>query len=64
MSFTGGRSWQCDNEDCGADGNYDLNSGHPLPRATLLQTPDGVTALRAQMDQELARRRDAGWVPS
>jgi hypothetical protein len=43
----------------GHEGEYP-QSGEGLPRATLLRNGDaGVTALRAQMDQELARLREA-----
>lgn len=58
--FSGGREWICDNEH---EGEYPAE-GENLPRATLLRNgPAGVTALRAQMDQELARLRDAGGGP-
>ena len=55
--FSGGREFVCDN---GHDGQYPAE-GEGLPRATLLRNGEaGVTALRAQMDQELARLRDGG----
>jgi hypothetical protein len=58
--FSGGREWICDNEH---EGEYPAE-GENLPRATLLRNGDaGATALRAQMDQELARLRDSA-VPS
>lgn len=53
--LSGGREWYCPK--CEASGEYEGTEN--LPRATLLRTPEGVTALRAQMDQELARRRDS-----
>jgi uncharacterized protein (DUF983 family) len=56
QTFSGGREWYC--PACGADGEYPPDG--QLPRATLLQTPEGRVALRAQLDQELASRRDRG----
>lgn len=54
--FSGGREWYC--PACGTDGAYPAE-GDGLPRATLLRNGDaGLTALRAQMDQELARLQD------
>lgn len=55
QAFSGGREWYCPG--CGADGTYPDHMEDP-PRAVLLQTPEGRIALRAQMDQELARLRD------
>jgi hypothetical protein len=52
QSFSGGREWYC--EACDTTGEYPTD-GPGLPRATLLRTPEGTVALRAQMDQELAR---------
>lgn len=49
--FSGGREWYC--ERCDINGEYPPDG--PLPRATLLATPEGRVALRAQMDQEIAR---------
>lgn len=54
QTFSGGREWYC--PFCEAEGEYP-DTGENLPRATLLRCPEGVVALRAQMDQELARRR-------
>jgi hypothetical protein len=56
QSFSGGREWYC--EACDTTGTYPKD-GPGLPRATLLRTPEGTVALRAQMDQELARRAEA-----
>ena len=53
QTFSGGREWYC--EACDTTGEYP-EGGPGLPRATLLRTPEGAVALRAQMDQELARR--------
>lgn len=56
--LSGGREWYCPG--CGADGSYPAE-GENLPRATLLRNGEaGVAALRAQMDQELARLTDGG----
>ena len=56
--FSGGREWYC--PACDTNGEYPAE-GENLPRATLLRNGDaGATALRAQMDQELARLRDGG----
>lgn len=52
--FSGGREWCCQN--CDADGEYPV--GQTPRRLLWLQTEEGRTALRAEMDQELARRRD------
>ena len=54
--FSGGREGHC--PDC--DDNFSLSAlpEDEQPRATLLQTEAGRIALRAQMDQELARRRE------
>jgi hypothetical protein len=53
--FSGGREFTCDNHH---EGEYPAE-GEDLPRATLLRNGEaGVVALLAQMDQELARRRD------
>ena len=62
--FSAGREWYC--PACGSDGPYPAEGDGPypaegdgLPRATLLRNGEaGLTALRAQMDQELARLRD------
>lgn len=54
QAFSGGREWRCPK--CATSGEYP-QEGEGLPRATLLRTPEGVVALRAQMDQEMARRR-------
>ena len=54
--FSGGREMFCN----ACDDNFPIPEDAPnKPRATLLQTEAGRTALRAQMDQELASRRDA-----
>jgi transposase-like protein len=54
-SYSGGREMYC--PDC--DDNFPIpdDESNP-PRAKLLQTWEGRAALRAKMDQELARRRD------
>ena len=57
QTFSGGREFYCPG--CGNQGSYP-EEGENLPRATLLRTPEGQIALRAQMDQELARLRDEG----
>lgn len=58
-TFSGGREWDCtDYEGCGADGTYP--EGEEPRRAGLLRTEAGRVALGAEMDQELARRRDGG----
>lgn len=54
--FSGGREFYC--PACETTGSYP-EEGEGLPRATLLRNGEaGLTALRAQMDQELARRRE------
>jgi hypothetical protein len=54
--LSGGREWYC--PACDTNGEYPAE-GEGLPRATLLRNGEaGLTALRAQMDQELARLRD------
>lgn len=58
QAFSGGREWLCLDLGCEATGEYPAE-GEGLPKATLLRRPEGVTALRAMMDQELARRRSA-----
>lgn len=54
--FSGGKEWYCPG--CEADGSYE--EGQAPRRAKLLQSEEGRTALRAEMDQETARRDDAG----
>lgn len=54
--FSGGREWYC--ETCEDTGEYPPDAAPR--RAQMLQSPAGVIALRAEMDQELARRREAG----
>lgn len=54
--FSGGKEWYCPH--CDMNGEYPEDE--TPPRLKLLQTPEGRIALRAQMDQELARRRDEG----
>ena len=54
QSFSGGREFYCPS--CENNGLYPEGDGGP--RARLLAQPNGAVALRAQMDQELARRRD------
>lgn len=56
QSFSGGREMWCYDHD---DTFMIADAEGPPPRATLLQTPEGRIALKAQMDQELARLRDA-----
>lgn len=55
-AFSGGREMFCP----ACEDNYSIpgDSGD-APRAVLLRTPAGRVALRAQMDQDLARLRDA-----
>jgi transcription initiation factor IIE alpha subunit len=53
-AFSGGREFYCPS--CGNQGNYPDDA--PPIRAHLLQTEDGRTRLRAEMDQEIARRHD------
>jgi hypothetical protein len=53
--LSGGREYYC--PACGCTGSYP-DEGEGLPRATLLRTPEGRVALKAQMDQELARLAD------
>lgn len=53
--MSGGTEFYCDC--CGLDGSYPEGEGGP--RARLLnEGPDGIALLRAQMDQEIARRKD------
>ena len=52
QAFSGGREWYCAH--CDSNGLYPADE--TPPRCALLQTPEGRVALRAQMDQELARR--------
>jgi hypothetical protein len=57
--FSGGREYYC--PDCEYEGSYpppEEMDPSERPRAMLLQTEDGRVALKAQMDQELARLRD------
>jgi hypothetical protein len=55
-AFSGGREWQCPG--CDDSGFYPDDA--PPIRAHLLRTEAGRVALRAEMDQEIARRRDEG----
>lgn len=56
-AMSGGREFYC--EGCGNNGFYPDGDGGP--RARLLDAgPDGIALLRAQMDQEIARRKDRG----
>jgi hypothetical protein len=57
-TVSGGREWDCLDQACGADGAYPEDE--TPRRLKLLQSPEGVIALRAEMDQELARRREEG----
>lgn len=52
--FSGGREWYCEN--CQSNGPYP--DGQAPRRAGLLQSEAGRVALRAEMDQELAKRRN------
>lgn len=54
QAFSGGREWYC--EHCEETGTYP--EGETPRRVQMLQTEAGRVALRAEMDQELARRRD------
>ncbi|TXS35091.1 hypothetical protein EAO77_37990 [Streptomyces sp. t39] len=55
-TFSGGREWDCLASGCGADGSYP--EGEAPRRVQMLQSPEGVTALRAEMEHELEGRRD------
>lgn len=52
--FSGGKEWYCPH--CGCSGEYPADQ--TPRRLKLLQSEAGRTALRAEMGQELARRRD------
>lgn len=52
--FSGGKEWYC--EPCDTNGCYPADE--TPRRLKMLQSPEGVVALRAELDQELARRRD------
>jgi hypothetical protein len=55
QSMSGGTEYFC--QACGMEGIYPAGDGGP--RARLLnQGPDGIALLRAQMDQEIARRKE------
>jgi predicted RNA-binding Zn-ribbon protein involved in translation (DUF1610 family) len=57
--LSGGREYYCPK--CDDNGIYPDKAleGQPLARATLLRDGEaGATVLRAQMNQEIARRRD------
>jgi hypothetical protein len=56
-SMSGGQEFFC--EQCGTDGYYPEGVGGPRARL-LAQGPEGVALLRAEMDQELARRKEHG----
>lgn len=58
QAFSGGREGWCPDEKT----NFLLSllPDEEQPRAALLQTEDGRVALRAMLDQELARKRDDG----
>lgn len=53
--FSGGSEFYC--ESCGMEALYPEGDGGPRARL-LTQGPDGIALLRAQMDQEIARRKD------
>lgn len=55
QSFSGGREFYCDA--CGMQACYPEGEGGPRARL-IAQGPDGIAVLRAQMDQELARRKE------
>lgn len=55
QSFSGGQEFYCPG--CKTDGSYPAGEGGPRARL-LAEGPDGVASLRAQMDQEIARRKD------
>lgn len=56
QAFSGGREMWC----YACETNYLIPEGADnKPRATLLQTEEGIIELRAQMDRELARRAAA-----
>lgn len=55
QAFSSGKEWYC--ETCDINGEYPQDQ--TPRRAKLLQSEAGRIALRAEMDQELARRRDA-----
>lgn len=52
--FSGGKEWYC--EPCDMNGEYP--EGQTPRRVKMLQSPEGIAALRAEMGQEMARRRD------
>lgn len=55
--FSGGREWDCiDYTGCGMSGEYD--DGQAPRRVQMLQSKAGRTALRAEMGQELATRKE------
>lgn len=56
QAFSGGKEWFCD--ECQETGYYP--EGQAPSRAQLLQTEAGRITLKAEMDQELARRRETG----
>lgn len=62
--FSGGREYYC--PVCESNFPYPPveEMGADAPRAVLLQTEEGRIALRAQMDQELARLAEEGPPPS
>ena len=53
--FSGGEEFYCPN--CEIQGLYPEGEGGPRARL-LAQGPDGIALLRAQLDQELARRKE------
>lgn len=53
--MSGGQEFYC--EACGMEAYYPEGKGGPRARL-LSQGPDGIALLRAQMDQEIARRKD------
>jgi uncharacterized Zn finger protein (UPF0148 family) len=55
QTFSGGKEYYCPG--CGNQASYDMEK-EGLPRATLLQSDEGLVALKAQMDQRLAEIRD------
>lgn len=52
--FSGGKEWYC--KTCDINGEY--GADETPRRLKMLQSETGRIALRAEMDQELARRRD------
>ncbi len=57
QSFSGGREWWC--AACEMNGDYPTDGSVDLPRATLLQTPEGRVELAQQMREHVDAKRQA-----